>query len=74
MAHEGDRDDSQRPARAPFADPLAGGLDPTAPGAPHEPGGTDYRQSEGQDAGTPESVPDSDATARRTRPLADADR
>lgn len=32
--------------RAPFADPLADGIDPTSPGAPHEPGGTDYRQSE----------------------------
>jgi len=31
--------------RPPFADPLPGGLDPTAPGAPHEPGGEATRQS-----------------------------
>ena len=33
--------------RPPFSDPLPGGKDPTAPGAPHEPGGADYRQSQG---------------------------
>lgn len=41
--------------RAPFSDPLADGMDPTAPGAPHEPGGVDYAQSEprsGADRGT----------------------
>jgi hypothetical protein len=38
--------------RAPYSDPLAGNLDPTSPGAPHEPGGTDYNQSkEGQERG-----------------------
>ena len=74
MAHEQDRDESQAPARAPFSDPLAGGMDPTAPGAPHEPGGTDYRQSDSQDTVTPESAPDSKNPARRTKPLADADR
>lgn len=31
--------------RPPFNDPLPGG-DPTAPGAPHEPGGDALRQSE----------------------------
>lgn len=31
--------------RAEFNDPLPGG-DPTAPGAPHEPGGEAFRQSE----------------------------
>lgn len=46
MASEKDRDiatpSHQRP---PFADPLPGGMDPTAPGAPHEPGGDAMRQS-----------------------------
>jgi hypothetical protein len=38
--------DTESPShqRAPFSDPVPG--DPTAPGAPHEPGGVDYRQSE----------------------------
>lgn len=39
--------DTESPShqRPPFADPLAGRVDPTAPGAPHEPGGEDYNQS-----------------------------
>ena len=39
--------DTETPShqRPPFADPLAEGADPTAPGSPHEPGGSDYRQS-----------------------------
>ena len=74
MANERGQDESQSPPRAPFSDPLAGGMDPTAPGAPHEPGGTDYRQSDSQDAATPESVPDSEPSGRMTKPLADADR
>ena len=50
------QDDSDKASdshqRAPYSDPLAGNLDPTAPGAPHEPGGTDYNQSkEAQERG-----------------------
>ena len=38
--------DTESPShqRAPFSDPIPG--DPTARGAPHEPGGVDYHQSE----------------------------
>ena len=48
------RRDTSSPShdRAPFNDPLRDGLDPTAPGAPHEPGGEAERQSE-RSAGTP---------------------
>jgi len=46
--------------RAPFNDPLRGGMDPTAPGAPHEPGGEASRQSE-RSEGTPiTAAPDSE--------------
>ena len=52
--------------RPPFADPLAGGIDPTSPGAPHEPGGTDYRQSEEQENAPLYSTPDKDEKPRKT--------
>lgn len=55
-SHESDEDRVLRPTwpdtespshdRPSYSDPLPGGGDPTAPGAPHEPGGEDYRQSE----------------------------
>lgn len=46
MASEKDRDiASPSHQRPPFSDPLPGGVDPTAPGAPHEPGGEALRQS-----------------------------
>ena len=38
--------------RAPYSDPLRDGLDPTSPGAPHEPGGEAERQSQ-RSPGTP---------------------
>ena len=43
--------DTESPShqRPPFSDPLAGRVDPTSPGAPHEPGGVDYRQSESEE-------------------------
>ena len=56
------RRDTESPThqRAPFNDPLREGLDPTAPGAPHEPGGEAERQSE-RSPGTPiASTPDSE--------------
>jgi hypothetical protein len=52
--------------RPPFADPLAGGVDPTSPGAPHEPGGTDYRQSQEQENAAINAKPDSEQESRRT--------
>lgn len=53
--------------RPPFADPLAGGVDPTSPGAPHEPGGTDYRQSQEQENAGLNARPDSEETPRKAR-------
>ena len=38
--------ESPQHRRATFNDPLPGGMDPTAPGAPHEPGGDAFRQSQ----------------------------
>lgn len=60
MASEKDRDSaSPSHQRPPFADPLPGGIDPTAPGAPHEPGGEALRQSREKDRETPAtSLPD----------------
>lgn len=61
MARDDRQDDSSTHDRPPFADPLADGMDPTAPGAPHEPGGSDYHQSETRTADTPDRVqPDRD--------------
>ena len=47
--------DTETPShqRPPFADPLPGAVDPTAPGAPHEPAGTDFTQSREGDAREP---------------------
>ena len=54
MASEKERDvASPSHQRPPFADPLAGGIDPTAPGAPHEPGGEATNQSQGRNADAP---------------------
>jgi hypothetical protein len=65
-----DRDrDTESPThqRPSFSDPLAGGIDPTAPGAPHEPGGTDYHQSQERSAVDPgAAIPDADMRPRRT--------
>lgn len=52
--------------RAPFSDPLADGADPTSPGAPHEPGGTDYRQSKEQDTAPLHAKPNSEQAPRKT--------
>ncbi|MGH7638117.1 MAG: hypothetical protein ACREOK_10745 [Gemmatimonadaceae bacterium] len=52
--------------RPPFSDPLADGADPTSPGAPHEPGGTDYRQSKEQDNAALNATPDSEEEPRKT--------
>lgn len=52
--------------RAPFSDPLADGADPTSPGAPHEPGGTDYRQSKEQANAPLNARPDSEEKPRDT--------
>jgi hypothetical protein len=52
--------------RPPFADPLAEGVDPTSPGAPHEPGGTDYRQSKEQENASLTGKPDSEEKPRKT--------
>lgn len=52
--------------RPPFSDPLAGGADPTSPGAPHEPGGTDYRQSKEQGHAPLHARPDREEKPRKT--------
>ena len=60
--------DTESPShqRPPFADPLADGADPTAPGSPHEPGGVDYNQSRADKAGDnrPESPESGDDRKR----------
>lgn len=69
MASEKDRDvASPSHQRPPFADPLPGGIDPTAPGAPHEPGGEALRQSKVKNPATPStSLSDLEETRRLTR-------
>ena len=42
--------------RPPFSDPLAGGADPTSPGAPHEPGGSWWGRTAGALAGAVRAV------------------
>ena len=59
-----DRDtESPSHQRPPYADPVPG--DPTAPGAPHEPGGMDFNQSS-TDTTRPDSAdrPDAEERAR----------
>ena len=70
MPSEEDRDFASRShQRPPFADPLAGGIDPTAPGAPHEPGGEAMRQSRVKNPNTPStSFPLDREKGRKSRP------
>lgn len=65
MAEHSKRDiESPTHQRAPFNDPLRDGLDPTSPGAPHEPGGEAQRQSQ-RSPGTPlADEPEWDADTR----------
>jgi hypothetical protein len=52
--------ESRSHQRPPYSDPLPTG-DPTAPGAPHEPGGVDFHQSEMEtDTEQRADVPDTD--------------
>jgi len=65
--------DSRNPShrRAEASDPLFEGVDPTAPGAPHEAGGLMSRQSEWQGTGDPaqaEVLPDHSGFKQHQRP------